>query len=124
MPEHREPREKVDFHQHWDTQIGEGDPVESFENRPVSGPASPWSVEPDIRREGDGVRATVTFQAAHEGAPERCHGGIVAALFDDLLGAVLSVIGEGAFTGELMIRYDAPRAPAPRTGLSLLARTA
>ena len=104
----RRAREKSGFHEHWDTTIAEGERIDSFAYRPFSGAASPWSLEPDIRREGDGVRATVTFGAADEGAPERCHGGLVAALFDDVLGSVLSVVGEGAFTGELTVRYLAP----------------
>jgi acyl-coenzyme A thioesterase PaaI-like protein len=80
----------------------------SWDERPVSGQASPWSVEPDIRRQGDGVVARVTFHAAHEGAPGRAHGGLVAALFDDILGSVMGVIGVGAFTGELTVRFSAP----------------
>ena len=36
------------------------------------------------------------------------HGGIVAALFDDVFGFVLDVVQEAAFTGELTIRYEAP----------------
>jgi len=105
--EHRA-REKQGFHEHWNTSIAEGEEVASWSDRPISGTSSPWSVEPEVRRHGNGVQAKVTFGAAHEGAPERCHGGIVAALFDDILGSVLAVIGEGAFTGELTIRYVAP----------------
>ena len=93
------------FHEHWENHVAEGAPVESYEYRPFSGAASPWSVDPDIRREGDGVAATVRFGSAHEGAPGRCHGGIVAGLFDDVLGSVLSVTGDGGFTGELTVRY-------------------
>ena len=104
----RRGREKSGFHEHWDTTIAEGERIDSFEYRPFSGSASPWSLDPDIRRDGNGVRAAVTFGAADEGAPERCHGGLVAALFDDVLGSVLSVVGEGAFTGELTVRYLAP----------------
>ena len=101
-------RQKAGFHEHWDSDIADGAGVESFEYRPFSGESSPWSLEPDIRRDGNGVRATVTFGASDEGAPERCHGGLVAALFDDVLGSVLSVTGDGAFTGELTVRYVAP----------------
>lgn len=101
-------REKAGFHEHWDSPVQEGELVPSWADRPISGVASPWSLEPEVRRHGDGVRATITFGSAHEGAPERCHGGIVAALFDDILGSVLAVIGQGAFTGELTIRYVAP----------------
>ena len=104
----RRSRDVTGFHEHWNADLDDGDPVPSYGDRPFSGPCSPWSVEPDIRRHGDGVRATVTFGAAHEGAPQRCHGGIVAGLIDDVLGSVLGVLGEGAFTGELSIRYEAP----------------
>ena len=100
-------REKSMFLEHWDSHVEEGERVESYEYRPFSGVSSPWSVDPDIRRSGNGVAATVTFGAAHEGAPERCHGGIVAGLFDDILGSVLSVTGDGGFTGELTVRYSA-----------------
>lgn len=104
----RRSRDKAGFHEHWDTHIAEGELINSWTDRPISGISSPWSVEPEVRRHGDGVIARVTFKSAHEGAPDRCHGGIVAALFDDILGSVLSVIGQGAFTGELTVRYVAP----------------
>jgi acyl-coenzyme A thioesterase PaaI-like protein len=48
----------------------------------------------------------VTLRAAHEGAPGRSHGGIVAGLFDDVFGFILGVVGQAAFTGELTIRYE------------------
>ncbi len=101
-------RDVTGFHDQWNTGLDEGAPVPSYGDRPFTGPSSPWSVEPDVRRNGDGVRATMTFQSAHEGAPQRCHGGIVAGMFDDVLGSVLGVMGIGAFTGELTVRYEAP----------------
>ncbi len=101
-------RNNAGFHDRWTADLAEGDQVPNWDDRPFSGPCSPWSVEPDIRRHREGVIARVTFRAAHEGAPGRCHGGIVAGFFDDILGSVLGVIGEGAFTGELTIRYELP----------------
>ena len=53
-------------------------------------------------------RRRVTLGAAHEGAPGRAHGGIVAGLFDDVFGFVLGVIQRPAFTGELKVRYERP----------------
>ena len=53
-------------------------------------------------------RGVVTLGAAHEGAPGRAHGGIVAGLFDDVFGFVLGVIQQPAFTGELKVRYERP----------------
>jgi hypothetical protein len=45
--------------------------------------------------------------SAHEGAPGRSHGGVVAALFDDVFGFLLTLVVEPAFTGELTVRYEA-----------------
>ena len=102
----RQSRAVLAFHEHWDAGIGEGEEVVSSIYRPFSGQASPWSLEPVVQRRGDGVTARLTLREAHEGAPERSHGGIVAGLFDDILGCVLHVTGEGAFTGELVVRYE------------------
>lgn len=78
----------------------------SHDDRPVSGRSSPWGLDPIIRRVGHEVEAIVTLRSAHEGAPNRSHGGIVAALFDDVFGFVLSIDRTPAFTGELSIRYE------------------
>lgn len=79
-----------------------------FSDRPFSGGASPWGLDLEVHRIGDEVEALVTLRAAHEGAPDRCHGGIVAALFDDVFGSMLGVVRQPAFTGDLYIRYAAP----------------
>lgn len=77
-------------------------------DRPISGHASPWGLEPVLHRYGDEIEARVTLRAAHEGAPGRSHGGIVAALFDDTFGFVLGMLHQPAFTGDLYIRYLRP----------------
>lgn len=81
--------------------------VTTHDDRPVSGRSSPYGLDPVIRREGDEVVASITLHAAHEGAPSRSHGGIVAALFDDIYGFVLTIHQTPGFTGELTIRYEA-----------------
>lgn len=80
----------------------------SFDDRPVSGRSSPWGLDLELHRYGDEIEARVTLRSAHEGAPNRSHGGIVAALFDDVFGYVLGVIHQAAFTGDLYVRYLAP----------------
>ena len=85
----------------------DGDELTSYDERPVSGRSSPWGLDIRVHREGDEVVARCTLGAAHEGAPGRSHGGIVAALFDDVYGFVLSLVRESAFTGELSVRYEA-----------------
>jgi acyl-coenzyme A thioesterase PaaI-like protein len=91
----------------WGTPIPDGAQILTHADRPISGIASPWGCEVDARRNGDEVLAHFTLGAAHEGAPGRCHGGIVAALFDDVLGMLLQVHHIRAFTGELTVRYHA-----------------
>jgi acyl-coenzyme A thioesterase PaaI-like protein len=49
-----------------------------------------------------------TLGDAFEGAPGRAHGGIVAALFDEAMGFVLSIACTPAFTGRLSVTYRAP----------------
>lgn len=79
-----------------------------FDDRPVSGAASPWGLDLDLHRHGDEIEALTTLRSAHEGAPNRSHGGVVAALFDDVFGFILGVLETPAFTGDLYIRYRAP----------------
>ena len=85
-----------------------GAAIESYDDRPFSGSASPWGVDLEVHRIDDEIEATVTLGSAHEGAPGRAHGGIVAGLFDDVFGFVLGVVQEPAFTGELKVRYERP----------------
>lgn len=84
----------------------DGSVMTSYDERPVSGRSSPWGLDAEVRREGDEAVARLTLRAAHEGAPGRSHGGVVAALFDDIFGFVLQVHSQSAFTGELWLRYE------------------
>jgi acyl-coenzyme A thioesterase PaaI-like protein len=86
----------------------DGEVMTSYPDRPVSGAASPWGVDLTVTREGDDVVGRCTLRAAHEGAPQRSHGGVVAAIFDDLFGFALTLQREMAFTGDLYVRYEAP----------------
>ena len=92
----------------WATPIADGGRMVSYDERPFSGRSSPWGVDLEVHRHGNEIEALLTLRAAHEGAPERSHGGIVAGLFDDVFGFVLDVVQEAAFTGELTIRYEQP----------------
>jgi acyl-coenzyme A thioesterase PaaI-like protein len=77
-------------------------------DRAVGGDANPTSVVLEPVREGDVAVAQVVFGAAFEGALGRVHGGMVAAVFDDLMGYVLAMVREPAFTGRLTVNYKAP----------------
>jgi acyl-coenzyme A thioesterase PaaI-like protein len=85
-----------------------GGPGSGFEDRAVGGHANPTGVDVEVSYEGDEVIANVVLHRAFEGAPGRAHGGIVAAVFDDVTGFVIGRLGEPAFTGELTVRFVAP----------------
>jgi acyl-coenzyme A thioesterase PaaI-like protein len=76
-----------------------------FEDRAVGGWSNPTGVELDVRFDSGEVIADVVLRRAFEGAPGRAHGGIVAAVFDDVTGFVIGKLQEPAFTGELTVRY-------------------
>jgi acyl-coenzyme A thioesterase PaaI-like protein len=68
------------------------------------------ALAPPVLLEVDGhdVRGRATLGSAYEGPPGCVHGGIVAALFDELLGVANITSGVGAMTGTLTIRYRSP----------------
>jgi acyl-coenzyme A thioesterase PaaI-like protein len=101
-------RVREDRTERWRNPVADGGRMVSYDERPFSGRSSPWGVDLEVHRHGDEIEAILTLRSAHEGAPERSHGGIVAGLFDDVFGFVLDVVQEAAFTGELTIRYEAP----------------
>ncbi len=86
----------------------EGAFVDMFEDSPVSGSANPLSIGLQVGRDGNDAVGRVTLAAGWQGAPERAHGGVVAAIVDEVMGAVLPMEGILAFTGELTCRYLAP----------------
>ncbi|MBW3658869.1 MAG: PaaI family thioesterase [Actinobacteria bacterium] len=92
----------------FDVEVGEGERVVHFDECFVSGPWNPMGIAMDVRREGDEAVAEVDLGPAFEGAPGRSHGGIVAAVFDDVLGYMLTFLRQPGFTGELTVRYLAP----------------
>jgi acyl-coenzyme A thioesterase PaaI-like protein len=74
----------------------------------VTGAANPMGVAAQMQRQGDEAVLHSTLGAAFEGAPGRAHGGVVAALFDEVMGFVLSITCTPAFTGRLTVTYRAP----------------
>jgi acyl-coenzyme A thioesterase PaaI-like protein len=92
----------------WETPPPDGGRMSHFAECVVSGEANPMGIGMEVRREGDEAVAAVRLGAAFEGAPRRAHGGITAALFDDIMGYVLVLRRIPAFTGELTVRYLAP----------------
>ncbi len=79
-----------------------------FERGPVSGRSKPLAPPMYIERHPNEIRATVVFNAGYEGAPDRVHGGVIAAAFDDLLGCAQLLAPTPGPTGTLTIRYRSP----------------
>lgn len=81
---------------------------DALADRAVAGSANPTSIDVTTTRVGDEAHASVRFGPACEGAPGRVHGGLVAAVFDDLTGYALAVVQEPGFTGRLTVSYRKP----------------
>lgn len=95
-------------------------PEQYFPFSPQIGPYN--ALAPPIHVEVvDGVvRGWGNLDSAYEGPPGCVHGGMIASLFDEILGVANIAAGVGAMTGTLTIKY---RSPTPlRTDLTFAAR--
>lgn len=77
-------------------------------DRPILGATNPFAVDARTWIEGQEAVTELVLGPAFEGAPGRAHGGIVAAIFDDITGHALAFAGRPAFTGSLTVRYLRP----------------
>ena len=64
--------------------------------------------------DGDTVTGHVTFGRAYQGPPGQVHGGVIAGVYDQVLGLANFVVGRPGFTGTLSVRYVAPTRSASR----------
>ncbi len=85
-----------------------GDPARFFPYSPVVGPLSPIAPPLTFTFDGERLRGSGELSAVYVGPPGMVHGGVVAMVLDELLGAVNACLGLGAFTGTLTIRYERP----------------
>ena len=75
---------------------------------PLVGPRNPLSPPASFEIRDGRVHGRVRLGAAYVGPPGSVHGGVIAALFDELLGCA-NVAGEvGGMTGTLRVVYRAP----------------
>ncbi|MGA0117630.1 MAG: PaaI family thioesterase [Ilumatobacteraceae bacterium] len=54
------------------------------------------------------VMGDVVFTEPYEGPPGHCHGGFIAAAFDEVLGMTQSLTGRPGMTGRLSVTYRSP----------------
>lgn len=79
-----------------------------YELNPLDGKCNPIAAPIYIWFEGDRAYGRVTMGWQYEGPPVSVHGGFVAALFDQFLGAGQKLSGQPGFTGTLTVRYLKP----------------
>jgi len=97
-----------------------GHPQDFFPTSPVIGFANPVAPPVEVEAVDGEIRGTAYFDYPYEGPPTCVHGGVLAMVFDELLGAANIVAGCPGMTGTLTIRY---RKPTPlRTTLRVEAR--
>ena len=84
------------------------DPHVYFPFSPMVGWYSPLAPPLECEIRGGALHAHARLGAAYEGPPGCVHGGVIAGLFDEVLGIANIAAGHGAMTGTLRIRYRSP----------------
>ena len=73
----------------------------------VGGELNPFGMGARYYREGDEAVGFVQLGPCFEGPPTRAHGGVICAVFDEVMGSVFRATGTpSAFTGELSVRFE------------------
>ena len=85
-----------------------GEPGAMFDHSPFIGTANPLAPPMSLEMVDRRVLGRVVFGSAYEGPPGCVHGGYIAGVFDELLGATQSLSGSPGMTGTLSIRYQQP----------------
>ena len=75
---------------------------------PVTGPLNALASVVVLSATDNEVIAEVTYGNAYEGPPGHLHGGLVAAIFDEVLGFAQALSGAPGMTGKLEITYRSP----------------
>lgn len=84
------------------------DPMAFFPYSPIIGRLNPASPPAEFWAEGVEVHGKMNLSAVYAGPPGMVHGGIIAMVFDELLGVVNVVNGQGGYTGTLKVVYQRP----------------
>ncbi|MDG1943093.1 MAG: PaaI family thioesterase [Halioglobus sp.] len=73
---------------------------------PVSGKRNPVAPPMRLWKAGESeVKGEVIFSPTYAGPPDSVHGGIIAAVFDEILAMANVISGTAGFTGTLTIKY-------------------
>jgi acyl-coenzyme A thioesterase PaaI-like protein len=79
-----------------------------FPYSPLIGSRNPLAPPAQFEIRDGRVHGRVTFGAPYVGPPASVHGGVIAALFDELLGCANLANEVGGMTGTLRVQYRAP----------------
>lgn len=92
----------------WPDPPPDGSPLEFDASSLVGGELNPFSMGLRYHRDGDEAVGRGTFGPCFEGPPDRVHGGVLCAAFDEVMGSVFRATGTASgFTGELKVRFEA-----------------
>lgn len=75
---------------------------------PVTGPLNALASVVSLTARDNEVVAEVVYDNAYEGPPGHLHGGLVAAIFDEVLGFAQALSGAPGMTGKLEVTYRSP----------------
>lgn len=89
---------------------GGASPAQFFPYSPVCGPLNPLSPPVELTVTDDRhVTGRVVLHEGYNGPPwNLAHGGVIAQIFDELLGVAGIVAAGGGFTGRLTVHYRRP----------------
>ena len=78
------------------------------ERSPFIGQANPVALPLVMEFVEGGIDAVATFSSLYEGPPGCLHGGYIAGIFDEVLGAAQAFSGQAGMTGRLTVHYRSP----------------
>ena len=81
------------------------EPSSIFPYSPIIGPRNPIAPPIEFEVKGGAVHAETSLPPQFTGPPASVHGGVIALLFDELLGYTNLVNQTGGYTAVLTVRY-------------------
>lgn len=79
-----------------------------YTRNPLTGAMNPIAPPASYEYGDNSITGRIRFHEAYQGPPACVHGGMVAALFDDVLGRTRHFTGRNCVTGSLSISYKKP----------------
>ena len=83
-------------------------PADIFPFDIMLGPYNPLGPAIEVDHDGEEAIGRVVFSKAYEGPPGCCHGGVIAASFDQVFNVANIMADAAGFTAELSIDYRRP----------------